>query len=82
LLELDENQNQVDINQEVNGYFSNVVGVGLDFALNPPRPDWDQMKTTYIIYLETFYTRIPKITDVSENRFQLVSVNIGVKTTF
>ena len=86
-IEVDQSQNIIDIKQEVSPYFSNVVGAGLDFALNPPKTSSqdsaDQKeKTIYIIYLEAFYTRIPKITEISDKRFGLVSLNIGLKTTF
>jgi len=84
-VEIDELQNVIDITQDVTGYFSNVFGGGIDFALNPPKKNNGEnnkkKSTIYLLYLEAFYTRIPKITVVSIHRFNLISINLGIKTS-
>jgi len=84
-LEIDESQNLVDINTAVSSYFSNVFGTGIDFVLNPEKAGGKSNKksaTTYILYLETFYTRIPTTTNVSVHKFNVLSINLGLKTSF
>ena len=84
-VDLDLQGNVVDIDQEVGAYFSHVAGVGIDFALNPMTEDDianNVSKTVYIIYFEAFYTRIPSTTDTSVHKFNLLSLNVGIKTHF
>jgi len=84
-LEIDESQNVVDINTAVTSYFSNVFGAGIDFVLNPEKAGRESNKknaTTYILYLETFYTRIPTTTNISVHKFNVLSINLGIKTSF
>lgn len=84
-LEIDESQNVVDINTVVSSYFSNVFGTGIDFVLNPEKVGGKSNKksaTTYLLYLEAFYTSVPTTTNISVHKFNLLSINLGLKTSF
>ncbi|MDN5210597.1 hypothetical protein QQ020_01020 [Fulvivirgaceae bacterium BMA12] len=84
-VDLDLSGSVINIDQEVGAHFSHVVGVGVDFALNPLTEEEiadNKAKTVYIIYLESFYTGIPAITGLSSHKFNLLSLNVGIKTHF
>ena len=84
-VDLDLSGNVLDIDQEIGTYFSHVTGLGLDFALNPLSDKEianNVSRTIYLIYFESFYTRIPGNTDISDHDFNLLSLNLGIKTRF
>ena len=80
---IDEVNNSVDTSLIVNGYFSTVTGAGIDYILNPLREHvGKKSKSIFIIYAESFLTYIPGQTDTSLHKFNLVSVNVGLKSKF
>jgi len=81
---LEFTQNSVDVETEISGHFSHVTGLGIDFILNPVKDGEEEnaSSTTYIIYFESFHTRIPEDTELSVHEFNLLTFNIGIKTSF
>lgn len=75
-------QNTLDIETTIDPYFSHVAGIGADFALNPAKAGEEQKGTLYLIYFESFFTRIPGDTEISAHEFGLLTFNIGIKTSF
>lgn len=75
-------QNSLDIETTIAPHFSHVLGLGADFALNPAQAGEEQKGTLYLIYFESFFTRIPGDTDISVHEFGLLTFNIGIKTSF
>lgn len=78
---LDLGQNVIDIQTQIDPHFSQVFGAGVDFILNPPTAE-SKPGTLYFLYFETFYTHIPGTTNISANKFNLLTFNIGIKTSF
>jgi hypothetical protein len=80
-IEIDESNNYIDTSLLVKGYLSTVTGAGLDFILIPAKDGKnDKGKAPFILYIESFYTYIPKTTETSVHKFNLVSLNVGIKS--
>ncbi|MBX2901645.1 MAG: hypothetical protein KF775_18490 [Cyclobacteriaceae bacterium] len=75
-------QSYVDTNLIVKGYLSTLTGAGFDILLNPKEKNNKENKSPFVFYLEAFYTHIPSQTETSVNKFNLVSINIGLKSKF
>lgn len=82
-VEVNEIDGYVDTSLLVNGYFSTIGGAGIDFILNPVKDsDLDKKKSLFIIYVESFYTYIPVVTETSSHRLNLITFNLGIKNKF
>jgi len=81
-LVIDDVNSTIDNGLKVGSYFSTVAGAGLDFVLNPPKKDSQSKKYPLMLYIESFYTFIPGTTEASIHTFNLLSINIGIKSKF
>ncbi|MDZ7646563.1 MAG: hypothetical protein U5K54_04955 [Cytophagales bacterium] len=65
MLEVNEIDGYVDTSLLVKGYFSTIGGAGIDFILNPAKDsNSDKKKSLFMIYVESFYTYIPVVTQL------------------
>jgi opacity protein-like surface antigen len=82
-IDIDKINNTVQIDMKAGTYFSTAAGAGLDFILNPIKPEEKETKKTLVIlYAEGFYTYLPSQTEVSTYKVNLLSFNIGLKSKF
>ncbi|MBS1541905.1 MAG: hypothetical protein JSS73_14735 [Bacteroidetes bacterium] len=79
---IDDVNNTIENGLNVGSYFSTVAGVGADFILNPPKKNTSSKKTPFMLYAESFYTFIPGTTEASIYKFNLLSINVGIKSKF
>lgn len=82
-VDIDETSNSIDTSLIISGYFSSVTGAGIDYILNPINDSAGKKnKSILILYAESFLTYIPGQTEASVYKFNLVSINVGLKSKF
>lgn len=80
-IDIDKVNNFIDTDLSVKGYFSTISGAGVDFIVRQAKVISGTKKRSAItLYLETFYTYIPSTTETSVHKFNLLSVNVGLKS--